>query len=271
MTDDHNQPDDGLERERADARAQIAGLVADAERLLELARRQGEELIEEARSKADDLTAELTAEAKRTLADAQRQSDALREEAERDRRRAAEILEQAPAQAAGAPAVTANEVLRIAQAEAEARARELLDETHRKIENAETEGRRRLEQMRSTYRTMQQQIRREEFAAKARILALREETEELEARIAQAKNPLGESSSAGHRPADRPETTQGSESRPGSEHESQVTPQPLPRRDPQRDPQQHPPGESTASQTLDRFTATVSDPERALRGIRRRA
>lgn len=189
-------PDPGTERERAAARARVAALMADAEKLVEMARTQADDVIEQAQRRANQRYRQANIEAEDIVTRARAQADKIIataaasqpqtcehdcEHHESDGRQQSSQVDQSVGRIADDRGASANDILRIAQAEAEARANQLLEHSNRRIENAETEARRRLEQMRSEYRTMQQRMRQEEFAAKARLLVLREELETFDA------------------------------------------------------------------------------------------
>lgn len=274
-----------LERERTTARARIAGLVADAEKLLEVARQQAAEMIEDADRRAEERVRQMTAAAQSIVSQAKREAAMITAEAESAA--AATIASQDQAAdgrhvAEAESARSADEFLRVAKAEAQARAQELMDETHRKIENAETEARRRLEAMRNDYRTMQQRIRQDEFAAKARLLELREETAALESKLGLIDPSPGTGPAA---PASGPDLQVHDVESAETVDEASVAPseKEIPGNQWAAGPDTHTEGRSDSqtigtatvqpdtARTLDRFTRTTNDPQRALRGIRRRA
>lgn len=194
-----------------EARARIEALVTEAERLVDLARAEADRIVSSAReettrkveglvAQAEELRSAAETEAAEMLREAEESRQAARAEADiiltqarethDDIVRRAHSLDEKPAGSdprpvsppAGAAEARdeANRILRVARAEAEARAAEIVEEARRKVENMEADARRRVEELRRSHRQMQRKMRDEEMEARRRIEELTERAEKKE-------------------------------------------------------------------------------------------
>lgn len=203
----------------AAVRAHLESLVAEAERLVGVAREEANRIVARAREETTHKVQRLIAEADRLRSSAEHEVDEVRQEAEEIRRaaraeadivlararsvhdeivRRARQVDSAPppgpqsrsaVEAGTGPSpvdearTEADRILRVARAEAEARAAEIMEEARRKAENIEADGRRRVDGMRATYRGLQRRMREEETAVLDRIAAYEERLATLKERL----------------------------------------------------------------------------------------
>lgn len=226
----------------ADQRAKLKQLILDAEALMQTARSESSEIVANAERQAR----ELVTAAKQMHAAAEAEAAELRTAAEADRRRAevdaqrlgedararrTAAIEEArsvatgfgetPSHASEPDTMTATEeevreasrkvdqMLRVARAEAKARADDLIEQARRRAAQIDEDARRREAVAAKQFRDMQRHMRDEQLEIKTRIAELRSELRSLEAEHASHEpsvEPTDERGLQSSEPVNQPQT-----------------------------------------------------------------